>query len=64
MSPGKDETRICGYIYIYIRYINERVYKCKYLCKYVYKYVYIFNIFIFPSSSFSYISEIFSKVEI
>ena len=30
MSPGKDETRVCGYIYI----------------KYVYIYIYILNIYI------------------
>ena len=30
MSPGKDETRVCGYIYIYIYIYNiyTYIYKC------------------------------------
>ena len=31
MSPGKDETRVCGYIYIYI-------YAYIYICIYIYIY--------------------------
>ena len=34
MSPGKDETRVCGWIYIYIHiYI--------YICIYIYTYIYL-----------------------
>ena len=34
MSPRKDETRVCGYIYIYI-----------YICGYIY--IYIYNTYIY-----------------
>ena len=33
MSPGQDETRVCGYIYTYIYYIH--IYMYKYMFVYI-----------------------------
>ena len=41
MSPGKNETRVCGYIYIYI-------YIYIYLL-YIWIYIYIYNLYIWIS---------------
>ena len=45
ISPGKDETRLCGYvyytyIYIYIIYIYIHIYT--YICIYIYIYIHIY----------------------
>ena len=44
MSPGKDETRVCGNIYIYIYiYIYITTYITIYI--YIYLYIYIYAIY-------------------